>query len=57
MYFKQFILLFPKIGKPWPDSRTIKKKKEKKSVLMFTAKAFMREMQSFQKAEFKIGEK
>ena len=52
MNFKQFILYFSKIGKPWPYS----KKYEKKSATMFNAKAFMREMLLFEKAEFKTEE-
>lgn len=54
MYFEQFLLLYFEIGKRWPDSRTMKKKK--KSAPMSNAKAFMREMQLFEKAEFKTEE-
>ena len=48
------LYFFPKTGKPWPGSKNEKKKK--KSATMFNPKAFMREMLSFEKAEFKTGE-
>lgn len=53
MYLKQFIFS-PKTGKPWPGSKNGRKKK--KSATMFNPKAFMREMLSLEKVEFKTGE-